>query len=104
MTEFTPGPWEVSTHSGGDSHEIDIQKPKGGGWFLRLSSGYPFAEFPDPEDTRLEFQANVHLIAVAPDLLAALEGVLRDLEAGLVIPDDETLEQARAVIAKAHDR
>ena len=84
--EPTPGPWEIATHSGGDGHEIDIQKPSGGGWFLRLSPGYTFAEFPDPEEVRAEFEANAHLIAAAPETAAErdkLDSELRQVDAVL---------------------
>lgn len=70
--EHTPGPWTIAAESGE--------------WF-------PVLENYDPIPSTIE---NARLMAAAPDLLAALEAVVR-------IADRNTVEfiAARAAIAKA---
>lgn len=53
-----------------------------------------------------EAQANVRLIAAAPDLLAALKDMLpeENMNEKHLRPDFETCERARAAIAKAEGR
>ncbi len=99
--EPTPGPWEVATHSGGDGHEIDIQKPNGGGWFLRLSPGYAFAEFPDPEEVKAEFEANVRLIAAAPETAAERDRLVKALED--IVRGNQRCRTATQLMAWAQD-
>ena len=62
MTE-TPTPWRLSAYSGGDW--FDVEPAEGGWWFLRISHGYPFNEFPDPAEVEANFNANAALIVRA---------------------------------------
>ena len=79
----TPGPWHYET---GDDGAV-------------VYTGFTIAKIPiDGSD----WQSNAHLIAAAPDLLAALEAALTAVEyyhehEGC----DAMLDQARAAIAKA---
>lgn len=54
---------ETIAHNGGDW--FDVEPADGGGWFLRLSPGYPFSEFPDPAEVEANFNANAALIVRA---------------------------------------
>jgi hypothetical protein len=72
----TPGPWHYETGDGG----------------AVIYTGFTIAKIPiDGSD----WQSNAHLIAAAPDLLAALERLAHPMA------DDEDLDYAREVIAKA---
>jgi hypothetical protein len=83
MKTHTPAPWHYET---GDDGAV-------------VYTGFTIAKIPiDGSD----WQSNAHLIAAAPDLLAALEAALEAVEyyderegAGCL------LDQARAAIAKA---
>ena len=83
MKTHTPGPWHYET---GDDGAV-------------IYTGFTIAKIPiDGSD----WQSNAHLIAAAPDLLAALEAALTAVEyyhehEGC----DAMLDQARAAIAKA---
>ena len=83
MKTHTPGPWHYET---GDDGAV-------------IYTGFTIANIPiDGSD----WQSNAHLIAAAPDLLAALEAALTAVEyyhehEGC----DAMLDQARAAIAKA---
>lgn len=57
MGEWEKELWREAKHHGGEPHEIDIEA--GVGWFLRVSPGYPFHKFPDPEYAEKYFRANV---------------------------------------------
>ncbi len=108
-TKFTPGPWTAKYTSGaGLSVHADVSKALGD----RYSSDCPiyhlgndacslqisyelWTQFPR-EDWDAMQQANAQLMSAAPELLSALEGVLR-------VADRATVEfdAARAAIAKA---
>ena len=83
MKTHTPAPWHYET---GDDGAV-------------VYTGFTIAKIPiDGSD----WQSNAHLIAAAPDLLAALEAALTAVEyyhehEGC----DAMLDQARAAIAKA---
>jgi hypothetical protein len=83
MKTHTPAPWHYET---GDDGAV-------------IYTGFTIAKIPiDGSD----WQSNAHLIAAAPDLLAALEAALTAVEyyhehEGC----DAMLDQARAAIAKA---
>ncbi len=94
----TPGPWKVSNHSGADN-EIDIEQ-ESAGWFLRLSPGYEFTAFDDPELVEKEFKANARLIAAAPELLEACEEFVRKVECGEA-RSKRSYKQMTAAILKA---
>ena len=75
-SNFTPGPWHYET---GDDGAV-------------VYTGFTIAKIPiDGSD----WQSNTILISSAPDLLAALERLAHPMA------DDEDLDYARAIIAKA---
>ena len=94
MSKHTPGPWLQWAGT-----NVIITKHSGG---------------PDPEDLRIcevatntrrdEGRHNVNLICAAPDLLAALEELLR-VHVGPKLNDEgpsyRAVQQARAALAKA---
>ena len=97
-TQHTPGPWLVNFEQNKfDSRHSKVQVVDGssaslnnGGLPLVLANvnAMPFNDESEP-------LANAHLIASAPDLLAALERLAHPMA------DDEDLDYAREVIAKA---
>jgi hypothetical protein len=98
MKSHTPGPWLVNFEQNKfDSRRSKVQVVDGssaslnnGGLPLVLANvnAMPFNDESVP-------LANAHLIASAPDLLAALERLAHPMA------DDDDLDYARAVIAKA---
>ena len=104
-----PGPWEVYRW-GLDDEAVEILGPEGQS-IADLSEREEEAEAPPV--SFVEVLANARLIAAAPDLLAACERVLEDLEGvgwGEVQGSDaeawlvETEKALRAAIAKARGR
>lgn len=97
-TQHTPGPWLVNFEQNKfDSRHSKVQVVDGssaslnnGGLPLVLANvnAMPFNDESVP-------LANAHLIAAAPDLLAALERLAHPMA------DDDDLNYARAIIAKA---
>lgn len=83
---FTPGPWLIGK-AGTDKAIYDGK----GGWVATI----PDMLLND------EQKANAHLIASAPDLLEALEEVLKSLEWQENILDGLAVQKAQAAIAKA---
>ena len=86
--EHTKGPWAVNPTSA----QVDA--------FVGVKP-LPICQllWPTDERTEAETEANAHLIAAAPDLLAALKRIV-------VVADRATVEfdRARAAIAKAEGR
>ena len=102
---YTPGPWSVAIRKDGlgmspdrNSFEIVCNHPNGGGQTVIVG-----------KHTGIDClkEANARLIASAPELLAALEGLLNSAYNRGDLPDDghngwvERIETARAAIAKA---
>ena len=80
MKTHTPGPWRTT------------------GLNVRAGDAlicYATNHWADDETPESERQANADLIASAPDLLSALERLVHPMA------DDEDLDYARAIIAKA---
>jgi hypothetical protein len=80
MKTHTPGPWRTT------------------GLNVRASDAlicYATNHWEDDLTPESERQANAHLIASAPDLLSALERLVHPMA------DDEDLDYARGIIAKA---
>lgn len=102
--EHTPGPWLMQfpfVYKSGDGHLTVCRMQGSGGQYVADCE----LELDDP---RLhEIGANCHLIAAAPDLLAACEAVLAcpvgdDAVKRLFLRvDGAVADQLRAVIAKA---
>ena len=87
-TKFTPGPWRYDRTNGSPTtgeHMIAGAKP-----------GY-LAEVRDCGSG--DVRANTHLIAAAPDLYAALDGLLGLLDAGSLY--EPQAYAARTALAKA---
>lgn len=101
MAEHTPGPWRfdqdwhrIPTILGADgAHVATVEKDN------FIHGKFPGIGHTEPKPER---DANARLIAAAPELLAALSGLLSDLDnPDLIDIRDETIAQARAVVAKA---
>ena len=92
-TNHTPGPWEyVPKLTASENHK---------GFFVRAEKTdrhgkWALAEVQPGDEDGTIGEANARLIATAPDLLSALQGVLR-------VADRKTdeFDAARAAIAKA---
>ena len=98
-TQFTPGPWlfrfdedrfdsKLSVLEVVDGSDASLNHPQGELVLARVNVS-AFAPHMD------EPLANAHLIASAPDLLSALERLTHPMA------DDDDLDYARAIIAKA---
>lgn len=77
MTSYTPGPWVLETvpTQCGICHKVGPFPPKREGDKPRHACLY--ADYPSPGNPADdELAANARLIAAAPELLSALEGVL----------------------------
>ncbi|OOE15148.1 hypothetical protein BSR09_00660 [Stutzerimonas degradans] len=85
----TPGPWRAVQAS--NSGQVHI---------LAEVNGYDRAISMDIWNDCDEQEANVRLIAAAPDLLEALEHCVDSLGSEFALPS-ECIQQARAAIAKA---
>jgi hypothetical protein len=87
MTKHTPGPWTFEVGENGD--DFNLNGPE-----YRIIGGCECCGSPWMSGKR--YMADARLIAAAPDLLEALQGVLR-------VADRKTTEfdAARAAIAKS---
>lgn len=74
MNKHTAGPW---THSQIINEECDLTAK--GGTFLGINTGQGAPDRLDASDYA-EFEANVQLIAAAPELLEALEALVQQVE------------------------
>lgn len=96
MTKHTPGPWSIGTPNAKEYGEVGVHGPGEYGFIIcdLQADGYD-------EKTQ---KANASLIAAAPDLLEALEGVT-DMAADMIpsmgFAGLALIEAARAAIAKA---
>jgi len=87
MAKYTPGPWTTR-----DTEIIATQ----------FSECIAIVQYPGHgANEEAEGLANAHLIAAAPDLLVALENVLR--RSGVDLQQDQC-DEIRAAIAKAKGR
>lgn len=92
----TPGPWTIREGNMTTIQGTDGQAVASPCWNI---------DWREPAD-RAKFTGNAHLIAAAPDLLAALEHLVRllepqELDGVLNVPGLATLNGARAAIRKA---
>jgi hypothetical protein len=100
VSAHTPGPWSLETVPTvcGICHKVGpMPAMREGG---KPGSACLYVDYPTPgHPVAIELQANARLIAAAPDLLDALELLLREEEAGTVCEIDR--QTARAAVAKA---
>ena len=93
MSKHTPGPWEVI-----DGFYPSVKEIKGPSFTI---AAVMWATDLTQKDYKNR-HADLHLIAAAPDLLKALEGLLDCAIYGFGLPDDNEFSlNARAAIAKA---
>ena len=90
--KWTKGPWPIKPT--GDFKRIVI-----GDGLVDGPGGYEVAEVYSDDCDRDEAMANAHLIAAAPDLYAALDGLLGLLDAGSLY--EPQAYAARAALTKA---
>ena len=98
MGEYTPGPWRLEV----EADALHVYSPR--------EEILHFSDAGWDEFTRATYEANARLIAAAPDLLAALEAVLRTTDINALAGSGWTqspaappniLKIAYAAIAKA---
>lgn len=104
MSAHTPGPWNVDSryhvHAIVDASGNDLTYQQVAPQF---HDGEPCGSVTSRGRTAVELEANARLIAAAPELLAALEGVVSRCEpSGYVGIDGQFLKAVRAAIAKAN--
>ena len=85
--KHTPGPWMVND-------------AKGRRW-IETRGDDAIAQVLKDDCSRETFDANASLIAAAPDLLEALQGLIDDCGFGRIIFDTPAATRAREAIAKA---
>ncbi len=90
----TPGPWTIDSWRNGFVNKVAIQGPDGHGSTAPVC--WVEANRPSAEN-----EPNAHLIAAAPDLLTALEGVMEWQRGIQELLPDALFEQMRSAIAKA---
>ena len=90
--KWTKGPWPIKTT--GDFKRIVI-----GDGLVDGPGGYEVAEVYSDDCDRDEAMANAHLIAAAPDMAEALDGLLGLLDAGSLY--EPQAYAARTALAKA---
>ena len=96
IMSHTPGPWSV-----------DVRQIVAGNGFVVASvkGPHPTAKGKEWHEDNRFCEANAALIAAAPELLLALEAVIRWMESPAEGPfSDYQLQQARAALAKARGR
>ncbi|MDZ4263781.1 MAG: hypothetical protein U1B30_15800 [Pseudomonadota bacterium] len=110
MAEHTPGPWEYHRVTIGSSDNVKNPMVRGSGQYI-CRVGWQGSTIPGmtsrTAESFEEAEANARLIAAAPELLAALEGLVKLYDDNQIIrvllatvaPDE--LAHARAAIAKA---
>lgn len=98
MDKHTPGPWVFTPYlsNGCESCPTIRAANKDGGTSIVASChGSPYLGFSETNPNGL-------LIAAAPDLLAALKGILQSVDADEVgVPSFRAIRDAEAAIAKA---
>lgn len=88
--KHTKGPWEV------DSVPLEL----GSGEFLTVQT---VGDGPHIAFVFSDMEADAHLIAAAPDLLAACQALLKEYEPGC-IGEHDVVRRAKAAIAKAEGK
>lgn len=94
MSDHTPGPWKIKSNGNGLTPSIVTDDEFAATWEIARIKDVPAGAY----------KANASLIASAPDLLQALEHILKSAEwqGGVTYKiKDGDLEKARVAIAKA---
>lgn len=92
MVEHTPGPWSVEPD---DRPNMEWNNHIAAGEYMRICF---MSHYPSRQD---EMEANAHLIAAAPDLLAACKAMFEWTKSRTDIHPADAWEMARKAIAKA---
>ena len=100
-SKHTPGPWRLEA----DPAHFDSLTTVTGGQRMNAQPhawpAYPLTAQVGGMAALHEMQANARLIAAAPELLAALKGMLEVFGDEFGIGDSSVCDDARAAIAKA---
>lgn len=111
--QHTPGPWVVDDRpTYAADAGMDAKPLRKGACVADVSTGFNThsihapstvgRQCPSVAEMDAQGFANAHLIAAAPDLLAALR--LAEVELAICRPNNERLAEIRAAIAKAEGR
>lgn len=96
MSKFTPGPWTFSTDNQFGDTRFYIAQQEGAPYTPHYSDVATVIAETCVGDQLAIQEANARLIAASPELLAALQGVLRVADRAT-----DEFDAARAAIAKA---
>ena len=100
-TKHTPGPWRISGESATIVQTDDRAINSEGGVLIARALGYPNSGYFPSDD---EATGNAALIAAAPELLEAAEGIVSRWDSPLWKDQPHTgifIDRLRAAIAKA---
>lgn len=101
--KFTPGPWEVRRYErDGELHDVFVQAPDVNGYAYRAEI-LGEDEYREQSGGIARKLADASLIAAAPDMYEALEGLLKSHKPGIGQCCAEA-DAAIAAIAKAEGR
>lgn len=103
MSEFTPGPWRIGSL---ESYDAYTGRPYRNVWAGQVDAAHCIARAIEEDGRGLsDVDANARLIAAAPDLLAALEGLIDEQNGPPLVKREsqwqEAMVLARAAIKKA---
>jgi hypothetical protein len=102
QAQFTPGPWAAMNRIEQGAPTVEAYLPCINGlsaWVVVADCGAP-----DPSEQMfggMDHEANARLIAAAPELLEALDGLMTLESRGRIMPIGKEWDAARAAIAKA---
>lgn len=100
MAKHTPGPWKFFESTGGDYYRVmQADDPD----ISRIALVEVFAPTDTEGDMEEHGKANAHLIAAAPDLLAALKCAKTELEYLGYKATGILLHEINAAISKAEN-
>lgn len=104
----TPGPWQVESHAPLRDGQYFVEvatphTPPDGGYPMLICTIQPI-EIEQGRGPDAEQLANARLIATAPDLLDALQGLILEAENAGWGTDSPALNHARSVIAGVSER
>lgn len=103
-TKWTPGPWRISTGNMANVIEGPTGKENISEWddgYAPVATAQPCCASYQHADREANLQANLHLVAAAPDLYAALDQLLDDMGADGLSVCQAAKDQAIAALRKA---